>query len=89
MGKNDLLELIKDIGGAGIYPTGDLYRWYVGMMEEEGRDPVTHRRFGMTLKGFGLANVSRSVEGKTVRCWILSRPWERRANDPAEYDDPT
>lgn len=90
MGKDDFLELIKDIGMevGGDYPTADLYRWYRSMMEEEGREPVSHRKFGLVLKSLGLHNTYKTVDRKSVRCWLITNPWIRRAADPAEYDDP-
>lgn len=81
---DDFLALVKDIGGAGVYASGDLYRWYVGMMEEQGREPVSQHMFSTVIKALGLQSETRSIHRKTTRCWRITNPWARRAQSDVQ-----
>lgn len=73
----DLLTIAAD-RGAGAFPTGDLYDWYVMIVRAEDREPVTKKWFGCALKEAGWANSTRYLGGVMVRCWTITLPWVRR-----------
>jgi hypothetical protein len=68
----NLAVLIEDMGGPGYYRSADLYRWYVGLTEEDDLEPISHRKFGGALKEMGFQSLVRSLEGKPVRCWNIT-----------------
>lgn len=64
---------MEDVGtGPGWYPSADLYRWYVGMCEEDGLEPVTQRKFGAVLRELKYKSAIRRVDDKHARCWFIS-----------------
>jgi hypothetical protein len=69
-----LREVIGDIGtGAGWYVSGDLYRWYLSVCQEDGVLPVTHNAFGRALRSFGCRSEMRRVSGELCRCWFVPK----------------
>src|ERR1041385_5752413 len=68
----NLKILIEDIGGPGWYASADLYRWYAGMAESAGLEPVTHRKFGGVLREMGFQSKIRVLHGKHTRCWLIT-----------------
>jgi Cdc6-like AAA superfamily ATPase len=69
----NLRRLMEDIGrGPGWYASADLYRWYVGMCEEDKLEPVTQRKFGGVLRELKYRSAVRRVDGKHTRCWYIS-----------------
>lgn len=70
----NLKRLIEDMDrGPGWYASGDLYRWYVGMCQEDDLEPVTHRKFGAVLRDLGYRSDIRRVDGKHTRSWFISK----------------
>ena len=78
VGDDDLALLAVDLG-SGYFPAGDLYDWYTRAIAEEGRQPVSKKRFGMAMAAARWHPEIRTVEpGKQARCWLITRPWVRR-----------
>lgn len=74
----DVALLAVDVG-SGWFAAADLYNWYVSSIAEEGREPVTKKRFGMKLRSVGFHSSSRNLEpGHQVRVWLVTKPWVRR-----------
>lgn len=69
----NLKRVVEDIGGPGVYPSADLYRWYVGMCRESGLESVSRRKFGLVLKEMGYRSVTRRVCDQPTRCWVITR----------------
>jgi hypothetical protein len=70
----NLRALLLDMGsGPGWYASAALYRWYVGMAQEEKLEPVSQRAFGGTLRALGYRSATRRVGGKNTRCWFLPK----------------
>lgn len=68
--RSDIRALLREVWD-GVVPSGDLYRTYLAQMKKQGREPVTHNALGRALAACAQRRVSRSVEGKNVRCWVI------------------
>jgi hypothetical protein len=75
--EDDLLDLAADLG-AGTFPAADIYGWHKSLVEGFGREPVTKRRFGAALREAGWNDSSEYRGGRMVRCWLITRSWNRR-----------
>lgn len=75
--EEDLLSLAVDLGH-GIFPSADIYNWYVQGVTHDGREPVSKKKFGLALKEAGWHNSAEYRDGRVVRCWLINKPWERR-----------
>jgi hypothetical protein len=80
--ERDIVLLAADLG-AGYFTASELYAWHSEMIKVEGREPVSKKAFGMALKEAGLKAVIRRTgeEGKPARCWLITRPWQRRGDE--------
>jgi hypothetical protein len=69
-----LKTLLEDMGAQpGWHESGQLYRWYVGLCEQDGLPPVSAKAFGTSLKRLGYAPARRRFGGQIARCWFLTR----------------
>jgi hypothetical protein len=75
--EDDIALLAADLG-AGYFTASQLYDWHVITARQEGRPEPSKKALGMALKEAGLKCSVRRVEGRPARCWLLTRPWERR-----------
>lgn len=73
----DLENLAADLG-AGWHTAASLYRWYVGLMTEFEREPVSQKMFGLALREARWNSSVRRMDGRPTRGWMVSRPWVRR-----------
>lgn len=68
-----LREIVTDMGREpGWCPSGDLYRWYVGMAEEAMLQPLSQNAFGRALTSLGYRRSMRRFEGRMTRCLFLT-----------------
>lgn len=79
--ERDLSLLTADLG-AGYHPAAEIYDWYVSMIAAEYRSPISKKAFGLALKEAKLQPSVRALgdDRRMTRCWLLTRPWERRGN---------
>jgi len=75
--ERDLLTLAVDLGD-GYFPSSDLYAWYVALVGQTGRNPVSKKAFGTALRAAGWASSVRYIGGKNARCWLITKSWVRR-----------
>lgn len=70
---DNLRAVMTDMGrGPGWYPSADLYRWYVGMAQEEGLKPISQNAFGRSLTAMGYRASIRRFGGSLTRCRFIS-----------------
>lgn len=71
----DLCRALKEFEVAipGIYPSKDIYRMYVGLMELEKRQPASQRDLSIQLRKAEFRSLTRLVSGVNTRCWHLTR----------------
>lgn len=70
----NLKAVLDDMGAQpGVHLAADLYRWYVGMCEEEGAQPIGKKAFGMSLANQGCTPLTKRIDGKLHRAWMIPR----------------
>lgn len=70
--RKDVRDLVDAVGD-GIIPAVDLYAKYVEMMAAQGREPGTRAMLGRAIGQAGQRPLTRSVDGKTTRCWSIKK----------------
>jgi hypothetical protein len=80
--ERDLLRLASELG-AGYFTAARLYDWYAETVKAEGREPVTKKWFGLALAEAGWQDSTQRLtdERTAARCWLITRPWQRRGDE--------
>ena len=73
--------------GAGTFTAADLYGWYVSLLKQEGREPVTKQKFGTALKEAGWHSSTEYLNDRMTRCWMVTKPWARRGLEYLNSDE--
>jgi hypothetical protein len=56
----------------GVYRNSDLYKRYVDLMSNQGREPVSASRLGRMFTDYGLLAATRTVAGQKFRARRVS-----------------
>lgn len=70
----NLKAVLEDLGAEpGWHASADLYGWFAEMCANNDAAPTSQRAFGAALKEMGYRSSVRRVDGKTARCWFITR----------------
>lgn len=72
--RKDVRELVDAVGD-GIVPAADMYAKYVEMMTAQKREPATRSMLGRAIGQAGQRPLTRTVDGKNVRCWSIRKQY--------------
>ena len=67
----DVEAVVAAVGGAGVYPSEDLYAAYVRHAEAKGDPVASFIAWGQAVGRAGGQRKARTINGRKVRAWLV------------------